>query len=386
MRLSFPDNQPKAVRDLIKAAWITVLAFLLSFVLMQPLSFSAMSVFAPPEKDDFTISDFYAQVADRRPVRALDQDIVLVDIGSLDRAGIASLLETLSLCGVRALGLDVMFSDPMPGDSLLLSALAMNPGIVLPLNLRQTEEGRFDIAEKPFFYGEIPGVTYGAANLPGKFRGATIREFSSTYLAEGGGSYESLPVKLARQADPEAVKRLLDRSHTPEAIDFPSREFVTISWEEVFDRAEELEGKIVLAGALTDASDMHSTPVNSYLSGVYIHACALSTILGGRFYTRNPAATDWILAACLCFLVTLIGLRSDPRMKGLVTRLLQFLLVYLAVQVGYALYVEKRMIVNFSYTLLMVTFGLLAADLWNGSLGLVAVIREKHNRRKQSKQ
>lgn len=59
-------------RLLLKASGITTLAFVLSLLLVKPISFSVTSLFAPPEKDDYTIVDFYADVADRRPGDMLD--------------------------------------------------------------------------------------------------------------------------------------------------------------------------------------------------------------------------------------------------------------------------------------------------------------------------
>lgn len=379
MSLREKYRHSKLLKCIVKAFGITMLAFALSLLLVQPLSFSAMSVFAPPEKDDFSISDFYAQVADKRPTRYNDLDIVIVDIGALDREGIASLIEEISLCGPRCVGLDVMFEEPrIPAvDSLLLNAIAANPGIVLPLNVAECGDNKFKISERPFFYKSIGGVEYGAANLPGKFRGSTIREFAISYPLDNGKTLPSFPVAIAKKVDSEAVKRLKDRGNNLETIDYPSREFNIIHPEELYDHADELTGKIVLVGAVTDIGDMHASPVNGYSSGIEIHALALSTVLGGRYYSSTSKIHDWLLAWILCYLVTLLGLLVDVRVKGLVVRILQFVLVYLAVQIGYSLYVDHRMIINFSYTLLMVTFGLFAADIWNGCTGLNDLIRKR---------
>lgn len=366
-------------RCLAKAAGITALAFALSFILMQPLSFSVMSVFSPPEKDDYTIADFYAQVADRRPVRSLDKDLVLVDIGNLDRQGIAGLLDALSLCDAKVIGLDIMFEGEQPGDSLLIAAITANPDIVMPVDLKEQAREKFTVSGKPFFYGsrDTELVSYGAANLPGNKKGATIREYRTSYPLADGESILSFPMAIAKKADIKTTDDVYKRGNVLETIDYPSREFKVIHADEVFDRAEELSGKIVLVGALTDALDMHSTPVNSYLSGAYIHAYALSSIIGRRFYSHNSPVADWILAAALCVFVTMTGLLVDSRIKGLVTRILQFILVYLAVQIGYLLYVDHHIIINFSYTLLMVTFGLFASDIWAGAVGLRTLVAER---------
>ena len=94
---------------ILKALGITLLAFALSFILMQPFSFSAASLLSSSDGNDFTINDFYNKVADSRLVSTLDSNIVIIDIAESDRDGIAEILETVALCGPRAVGLDVLF-------------------------------------------------------------------------------------------------------------------------------------------------------------------------------------------------------------------------------------------------------------------------------------
>lgn len=86
---------------ILKTLGITFLAFGLSFVLMQPFSFSAASLLSSADGNDFTINDFYNKVADSRHVTTLDSNIVIVDIAACDREGIAEIIETVSLCIIR---------------------------------------------------------------------------------------------------------------------------------------------------------------------------------------------------------------------------------------------------------------------------------------------
>lgn len=373
-----------AVR-LLKSAGITALAFLLSWMLVQPISFSAMSIFAPPEKEDFNISDFYAQIANKRPTRKLSRDIVIVDIGSADRAEIARLLEYISVYSPKAIGLDVMFEQPRGAetDSLLINALSLNPGIVVPLEIASVSDDKFNITGTPFYYDdESIDVEYGAANLPGKFRGSTIREFTTSFPLEKGGELYSFPVMVASQVDSAAVATLLARGSRLETIDYPSHEFKVYTVNDVFARSEELTDKIVMIGAMNEAADMHASPVSGYMSGVQIHALALNTILSNSYYSKSSSSFDWLYASILCFLITFLGLSVDIRIKGLIVRVLQFILVYLAIRIGYSLYVNDHIVVNFAYTLLMLTFGLLAADIWNGTYGLYDLVSRRIKKHK----
>lgn len=92
----------KSILLALRVTGITVLAFILSFFLASPVSFSVSSIFSSPEKEDTQISDFFAQVANRRPVRVLDPEIVIVDIASADRQEMTSLFEMIGLCDPRA--------------------------------------------------------------------------------------------------------------------------------------------------------------------------------------------------------------------------------------------------------------------------------------------
>ncbi len=111
---------------------------------------------------------------------------------------------------------------------------------------------------------------------------------------------------------------------------------------------------------------MHSTPIHSYMSGMSIQAAATSTILRSKFYDSATSMPDWLPACILCFLIVLIREFSSARIRGLITRVLQLLVVYLAVRIGYSLYVDSNKIFNFAYIMLMVTFGLFAFDIWIG--------------------
>lgn len=375
---------------LLKATGITALAFLLSLMLVQPLSFSVTSLFSAPEKDEYTISDFYANIANRRPVRVLRDDIVIVDIDQMDRDEIAGVLDVISLCGPAVVGVDVMFAEP--GDSLtdarLIDAIRANAGkIVMPVALEAGDSGEtFESALYPFFRDSVDNVIYAATNLPSNVPGGTIREFAPGFELGDSVRIPSFAAALASVSHPGSLRELEQRGNRHETIDYPSNEYIVIPADQLYDRAEELAGKIVLVGSLNDVTDMHAAPINSYLSGVYIHAAAVNTIVTGRYYSASHKVADWVLACLLCFIVSLIGLIVSVRVKGLVNRLLQLLMVYVVVQLGYMMYVNERVIINFSYTLLMITFGLFAGDIWNGTHGLYLNIRDRRMRKRAEKQ
>lgn len=147
-----------AVQAIAKAVCITGLAFLLSMLLISPFTASTSAFFSSPEQEDFKFSDIYAQVADDRPVRQLDPNIVMLDIGNYNRAEIAQTLMYLSLCNPRAVGLDVLFAAPRDSveDAMLIDAVRSIPGIILACSADQLESDGdtpvFAYGQRSFFY------------------------------------------------------------------------------------------------------------------------------------------------------------------------------------------------------------------------------------------
>lgn len=381
---------------LLKALCITLLALGLSMCLAAPFSASVSSMFSSPEKTDFVMSDLFASVADHRPVRYLDDRIVLVDIAQAGRGEMAEALEILSFCQPAAVGLDVHFAAPKDPetDARLIEAISHLPMLVLPLGLSDTENdssGEYAVTDKPFFHDSLPDLTYAAANLAANHERATIRKFPVKFRT-AHGDIPSFSTAIAALGAPVTAERLLDHQaggvfNNLENIDFPSREFNIIPIDELADHAEGLNGKFVLIGALSDAFDMHATPVNSYMSGLMIHAYSLATILDGNWYTQISDWADYALAFTMCFLLVWLCVSVGSKIKSLMLRLLQVLALYAAVRIGYALYVDNHVIFNFSHTFLMLTFGLFAVDIWNGTDGLIDICRKgwrKHKARRNA--
>lgn len=350
----------------VKAVCISLFAFVLSMVLIQPFSASTAALFSSPEKNDFTISDFYNIVADGRDLAHLDDNIVIVNLDNSDRAEIAGLLNMISLCGPKAVGLDVTFEDRREGDSLLLEAIAMIPALVQPINLVPVQgSDSFALGGYSYFYR--PGDDgFASSALPSKYANSTIREFRTVFPTRDAGSLPSFSLALARIADPDAAAELEQRGNKLEVINYHSRRFRCYEPSELIDHAEELAGRVVLLGALHEKGDLHPTPVNSMMAGIFIHANSLATVLDRAYMTSTPRWLQWLFGFLLCYLVVFTHLSLTVRIKGLVLRILQVGLLYATVQIGYYMFLIHNVVMDFSYALLMLTFGIFACDIWNG--------------------
>lgn len=348
-----------------RALMATFLGLLLSTCLIQPLSLSTSAMFSSPDKRDFQLPDLFAQIADNRPVRKFDDRIVIVNIGRSGREEIAEALSILSLCGPKAVGIDINFAEPSDDDQLLIESLNSLPNAVLPIGVTPSKQnGVFKIEDRPFFYEDCPELKYGVVNLPLKSEKGTVREYAVDFPTEIG-KIPSFVTALAEASDPDAVIKLKQKGKNTGITSYHSREYKTINLEEIEENAENLTDKIVLIGALEDAGDMHATPIQSHVAGVLLHAAALSTVLDGIWYNNIPKSYDYILAITLCLGIMLIVYGFKNNFKGLVLRLVQALLAYLAVRVGYELYVDHNIIFDISYTVTIIAFGLFAVDIWN---------------------
>nr|WP_262908673.1 CHASE2 domain-containing protein [Hymenobacter translucens] len=269
---------------------------------------------------DFEVTDII--FSRLRQETTADTSIVLVNIGVLDRAGIAAQLDRINADGPLVVGIDAFFwnrKDPV-GDSLLAAALARTPRLVLVSKIEGSPAGPFDHLRRSHPMFSRPATT-GFANLISegvdKFR--TSRSFSprekladSTWLA--------FPLALARFRDPAAVQQLLRRRKEVELINFRGNtdKFYALDVADVFDPnlGVSFKNKIVLMGYMgPDFSkpsweDKFYTPLNhkyagkSYpdMFGVVIHANIISMVLHHDYIDELPLWISGLLAVLLCYL------------------------------------------------------------------------------------
>lgn len=357
-------------RRALKVLLVTALAFVLSLVLLQPFSFSAGSMLNSADKSDFNMTDFYNVVANSRPESELDTNVVVVDIAFTDRDDVINVIDLLGDLEPRAVGLDVTFNEPRPGDERLFEAIDRCPNLVMAVGVDVSEkgdDGTFHPEDYSYFYGrQCAGHLHGVINLPSKAEGSTIRNYRKYFPIETGDTLESLALALTRIVSPEAANRAMARRKALEIIDYPSRQFDILPWFELPDNPDFVKDKIVLVGSIGETGDTHATPVDPQMAGVLIHAHALQTLLASKFYYETPRWLNMLFSFLVCFLITFCYIGYTSPAKGMWMRLIQLSFVIGIVFVGYYLFLDRKVIIDFSYTLLMVTFCFFALDLWTG--------------------
>lgn len=355
----------------VNAACITFIAFLLSLLLNQPFSFSTGALLSSADRRDFNVSDFYNVVANSRPVCYQDTDVVIVDIAYTDRQDVIGVLEIVGEHNPKAVGIDVTFNEPKPGDERLFEALDGCQNVVMAVGVSGTKGSsskEFLPDDYSYFYNmACSGHSHGVVNLPTKFDGGTIREVQLTYPICNSETIPSMALALVQKAHPELADAALSRGHKMETIDFPSRRFEVIHWYELHNVGDRLNDKVVLIGAIGEEGDTHVTPIDNRTSGVLIHAHAVSTILRGAYYTIVPEWLTMAISFMLCFMLCYgnVSLKKNGA-RALWMRIVQFLGLYVIIQVGYWLFVDHHIIFDFAYTLLMLLFGFFAVDIWFG--------------------
>lgn len=365
----------KVPQYLLTIVAVTAAAFLLSeTALNKILTLSSYS----GRNESFSFADFYARTASHGVARMSD-DIVVVDIGDLDRAGIATLLDSLVAMQPKAVALDVFFRYPgQEGDDNLTDAVCLNDCMVLPRDATRPELGSF-------FYDWAEEAHFGAVNLSAGTSRDVVRTFRPVFDTENG-PLEAVALVVAEQLRPDLAVRVRERGASSEFIRYDGVEFPIFEADEILSGdasvAETVCGKGVFVGDLHDLQDMHVTPVDPEMPGLLIHAKIAQTILSEKPIRQVPQWIVMLIAALVCALFVLINqlIRDHKwgKASALLTRGAQFLLMYAFFNIGYRLYVGPGLLLNFALPMMMLGLGVLAYDLIFGFYDLFTkVLRKK---------
>lgn len=267
------------------------------------------------------IADFYLH---QRTVLA-DTNIVIVDIGHLDRASLAALLNKLSTHRPKVIGIDALFLEPKPNDSLLFYALQKVPTVlVIGLDSFQSETFHHITQSQPLFQP----VTYqGYANLISEdaYAYRTVRHFRPTYE-----NLYAFAVQVAALAYPQATQAFLEKSTTQERIQYYGNfeGFFFLSGEDVLSNPLDLtwlEGKVILLGFADiqrqSLEDIFFSPLNPMpigrtfpdMYGIYIHANILSMIRRGEKFSYPSPLWEFLLIVLVLVLLEFLCQFSERK-------------------------------------------------------------------------
>ncbi len=284
------------------------------------------------------------------------------------RTHFARLIDRLSREGAKIIGIDIIMSEPYPGDQdeQLARSATMFGNVVLPSKFEETIrrvqwKGKEVELKGEEFKGPIQIISQsgdvGYLNLPhdsdgfvrrftpirsyqGKLYASFDLKIAARYLGIPLGDLKYIPYTMLRLGDRSIPLNQYNSAH----INFagPSGKFKRISFHQVVKGqypSGSFEGRIVLVGAtFLDSKDFFPTPFQEFkegekypLFGVEIRANIINTILQKRFIRPSSPIINRLIIFLGGVLVALLSLRLSP-LKGAFLVVLIFL-VYLATSI-----------------------------------------------------
>ncbi|MFN3403704.1 MAG: CHASE2 domain-containing protein [Cytophagaceae bacterium] len=333
----------KLLRDSVGA---TIFTMVFLWILATAFSNINLEIVNPIGKvlSDFEITDVYFSHLKEKELA--DTNIVMVNIGDLDRAGIAELIDSISKYKPKVIGIDAFFRKPKnpESDSLLAAAFSRVENLVLVskvLNPLENSEvwDSLELSHPMFSRHAESGMSNMISEGYDKFK--TSREFPKMEIYRkktpvyDPATHEIIKwnykdtmelafgAKLASYIDSNAIKKLLTRDTHVEVINFggnfiPSEHvenlensqmkyFALDIYDVLMDPDHDLslvKDKIVIMGYMGPSfhkitwEDKFFTPLNpNYMGkanpdmyGVVVHANIVSMILNGNYINNFP---DW---------------------------------------------------------------------------------------------
>lgn len=314
-----------------------VMAWILGFIWgISNIPINA-DVFSPVSDafKDFELTDMY--FSHFKQSEEVEENIVLVNIGNLNRREVGDLVNVLNEYQPKAIGIDAFFRNPktQPGlDSALVAAFSRTKNLVLVSELIENDTtGKVEAVNysNPMFmqYAQ-PGFADMIAQ--GKHSLNTARDCIPKEIVNGD-TLLSFPSKLVSIYAPEKLKRYIARNNDVESINYEGNiivhmegstensknVFFALDWYDVLDRKftpETIKDKIVIMGFMGETigqnnwQDKFCTPLNSQyvgrtapdMYGVVVHANIVSMILKEKYINDMPDWLNWTLTLCFIFL------------------------------------------------------------------------------------
>ena len=307
--------------------WLRLNLLLLVLTGLISLSFPVISL-------SRKLEDFYFRLRSAQPT-SRDVALVLIDDSALARYGrwpwprkqLAQLVQTVSQFHPKAIGVDIILSEPEDeaNDSTLAAALEQARNVVLPSKISNSLEGGLWIDPLPRFSKAAAAVGHVQAvvDSDGLCRRIPIGEPSAE------GPRLAFAAELVKVANPgTAMPEEAGNSHSANEIAGTDRfepQYLTINYRQQFapaqsappfvtlsardllegQREDLLRGKIVLIGfGATELSDRLFTPVSDQnpMPGVEVNANAVDTLLEHKQIQSLGVATQISLLLCASML------------------------------------------------------------------------------------
>ncbi len=328
-------------------------AFILTMIALP--DYSTIDSYAQQDSQS-SMTDFYERAAAHSGVALLDTTVTVIAIDDCSHDDIGEVLDLVSDCQPKAIGLDIMFYS-LDNDSLLKASLKNTASLLtVPVNVGER------LSSQSFINSDtLPDARFGRVDLAQEHRYVPIRHY---FLSVDGKP--SFVKQLAQSAGYDT--RDLEETET---LRYGAREFNVISAREMLDGgyipAEKVTDKIVLIGTINDINDMHYTPIDNDMPGIMIHAYSLSTLISGTPVKSLPPYVIYTIALLFTIATIWLCMRVDNHpYANLVSRIIPLGIIVIFIYICYHCYNTKNLYVDFTIVLAMTASGMLCYDLYTG--------------------
>lgn len=397
------------------------------------LDLKAFSAFDPISQalGDMEISDISFHMREEIPY---DTNVAVVNIGNLDRAGIAAEIRNISRYKPAVIGFDILFSSPKDTllDFQLASALAeaneRGVKIVLAEKLHQSDSLRNidtavqDSIEHPIEILRQFGYE-GYVNLDTDAEHQedlkTCRKVNPQVMVNGKQEL-AYSVMMAKLSDSILTQKFLNRNNVTESVNYSGNVVDyheasdTLYWNKIFLLDPEqaldttyipeyepfLKGKVVLFGFLgndmfdTSWDDKFFTPINKNIAGksrpdmygVVVHANIVSMILKQDYVFEMADWQEYMIAFIVLILTVALFFKIEEKLPiwyDLLSLLIQVVLVIIFSVIMVVAFAYFSVKLNFTTTLGAAALVGTCFELYNGGiLRLYHVITDRFTKPK----
>lgn len=342
--------------------------------------------------NDFELTDMvFSQLKENPPP---DTHIVLVNIGTLDRSGIAEQIKALNKFKPKIIGIDVFFRErrDFRSDIELMLALQEVENLVLVSDLLDPDSASNCFqgmsSSNVIFTGN---ASLGFAEMKTTAEGyKTVREFVPFSCVKDSAT-AAFSVVVAGKFDSASVDLLKRRHNEREVINWKGnyRNFYQLDVKDILNPESDLsfiKDKIVLMGFMGEhqlgepsLEDTFFTPLNpipagrSYpdMYGVTLHANIISMILEREYIFQFPWWGDILITIVLLYLNVALFIYIAERKKvyyDLITKslILIEIIVLFALSILLLLYFHVKL--DFTFAILTILLSGDLTELYVGSL------------------
>lgn len=262
----------------------------MSFVVVAILVFCTLNIsFLNPIAtafEDFSVIDIYYQMHKELGDERKSRLVTIVDMTELtSRRDISNVINEIESYNPAVLGIDIVFEglkEDTVGDNMLMDIADRHSNIVYSYKLQKYIDRQYTEEVHSFFTPYIP-VTEGFTNFERKLYGGIKRKVTIG-LPSKGSVKPSFALEVANMYAKQDVMPLENKQIE---LNFIPTDFNSISYREIGQHPECIDGRVVLLGATKDENDMHYTPLGK-IAGVELLAYSVETLLNQKEIKETP--------------------------------------------------------------------------------------------------